>query len=82
MKNHTLLVVGLAVAFGSSAGITSAHPGSGIVVDASGQVFFQDSAARTIWKIDARGKVTAHYDLPPAASRPPCSSPTEVPRSR
>jgi sugar lactone lactonase YvrE len=39
-----------------------AHPGSGIVVDAQGNVFFQDSAARTIWKIDAQGKVTAHYD--------------------
>lgn len=39
-----------------------AHPGSGIVVDAQGQVFFQDSAARTIWKIDAQGKVTSHYN--------------------
>src|SRR5687767_12074438 len=39
-----------------------AHPGSGIVVDAQGNVFFQDSAARTIWKVDAQGKVTSHYD--------------------
>src|SRR5262245_24887182 len=39
-----------------------AHPGSGIVVDAKGNVFFQDSAARTIWKIDPQGKVTAHHD--------------------
>ena len=39
-----------------------AHPGSGIVVDAQGNVFFQDGAARTIWKIDPQGKVTAHYD--------------------
>jgi sugar lactone lactonase YvrE len=42
--------------------ISSAHPGSGIVVDAQGQVFFQDSVARTIWKIDAQGKVTPYYD--------------------
>src|SRR5262245_15672454 len=39
-----------------------AHPGSGIVVDAQGNVYFQDSAARTIWKIDPQGKVTAHHD--------------------
>lgn len=40
----------------------AAHPSSGIVVDAQGNVFFQDGIARTIWKIDAQGKVTAHYD--------------------
>jgi len=40
----------------------SAHPGSGIVVDDQGQVFFQDSIARTIWKIDAQGKLTAFHD--------------------
>jgi sugar lactone lactonase YvrE len=40
----------------------SAHPGCGIVVDPQGQVFFQDIAARTIWKIDAHGRVTSHYD--------------------
>ena len=42
--------------------LSLAHPGSGIVVDGRGQVFFQDSAARTIWKVDRRGRVTAHYD--------------------
>jgi sugar lactone lactonase YvrE len=62
MKNHILLLIGLTVPFGAFATIASAHPGSGIVVDSKGQVFFQDIAARTIWKIDARGKVTAHYD--------------------
>jgi hypothetical protein len=39
-----------------------AHPGSGIVVDTEGNVFFQDSAARTTWKIDTKGQVTAHHD--------------------
>lgn len=62
MKNHIPLLFVLAMQFGTPASTASAHPGSGIVVDAHGQVFFQDSAARTIWKIDARGKVTAHYD--------------------
>jgi sugar lactone lactonase YvrE len=40
----------------------SAHPGSGIVVDAQGQVFFQDSAGRAIWRIDADGKLTKFSD--------------------
>jgi len=39
-----------------------AHPGSGIVVDPQGNVLFQDSAARTIWKVDPQGKVTSYYD--------------------
>src|SRR5262245_15992497 len=44
------------------AALASAHPGSGIVVDPQGQVFFQDSAGRAIWKIDAQGKLTKYYD--------------------
>ena len=57
---HVLLIVG---AFLIVAALTvSAHPGSGIVVDERGQVFFQDSAAQTIWKIDPSGEVTAHDD--------------------
>jgi sugar lactone lactonase YvrE len=40
----------------------AAHPGSGIVVDPQSNVFFQDSAARTIWKVDPQGKVTSFYD--------------------
>src|SRR6266404_7388491 len=39
-----------------------AHPGSGIVVDPQGQVFFQDSLGRAIWKIDAQGKPTKYSD--------------------
>ncbi len=39
-----------------------AHPGSGIVVDGQGQVFFQDTGARTIWKVDAQGKTTKYTD--------------------
>ena len=36
---------------------TSAHPGSGIVVDSQGQVYFTDTG-RGVWKIDAQGKLT------------------------
>jgi sugar lactone lactonase YvrE len=35
-----------------------AHPGSGIVVDREGQVFFTDTG-RAVWKIDANGKLIA-----------------------
>jgi sugar lactone lactonase YvrE len=36
---------------------TSAHPGSGIVVDKQGQVFFTDTG-QGVWKIDGQGKLT------------------------
>jgi sugar lactone lactonase YvrE len=35
----------------------SAHPGSGIVIDPQGQVFFTDTG-HSVWKIDAAGKLT------------------------
>jgi hypothetical protein len=38
------------------------HPGSAIVVDSSGQVLFQDSAGRAIWKIDSQGKLSKYFD--------------------
>ncbi len=37
--------------------ITSAHPGSGIVVDKYGQVYFTDTG-KGVWKIDTNGKLT------------------------
>src|SRR5262245_10917847 len=40
----------------------SAHPGSGIVVDGQGQVFFQDIVGRTSWKIEEQGKLTKFSD--------------------
>src|SRR5262249_12393730 len=36
------------------------HPGSGIVVDQQGQVYFQDSVGRAIWKVDADGRLTKY----------------------
>jgi sugar lactone lactonase YvrE len=47
---------------GAASFTAAAHPGSGIVVDAQGNVYFQDSAAGAIWKIDPQGKVTTHHD--------------------
>ena len=35
----------------------SAHPGSGIVVDRNGQVYFTDTG-KGVWKIDSQGKLT------------------------
>ena len=61
MKQHFPTIMFAAqVAFSSWNAL--AHPGSGIVVDEQGQVFFQDTVARTIWKIDAQGKVTSYYN--------------------
>src|SRR6185503_1825840 len=36
----------------------SAHPGSGIVIDKYGQVYFTDTG-QGVWKIDKQGKLTA-----------------------
>ncbi|MEO5583783.1 MAG: hypothetical protein ABIR66_13925, partial [Saprospiraceae bacterium] len=35
----------------------SAHPGSGIVIDQYGQIYFTDTG-KGIWKIDVRGNLT------------------------
>src|SRR5262245_51599309 len=42
--------------------LASAHPGSGIVIDQQGQLFFQDSGGRAIWKIDVKGRLTKYFD--------------------
>lgn len=51
---RTLISMVLCVLLGTSA---SAHPGSGIVVDKRGQVFFTDTG-QGVWKIDRQGKLT------------------------
>ncbi|HEV8070896.1 MAG TPA: SMP-30/gluconolactonase/LRE family protein [Planctomycetaceae bacterium] len=55
-------ILGVAAVWATFPAAASAHPGSGIVVDGQGQVFFQDSAGRAIWKIDAAGKLTKFCD--------------------
>ncbi len=44
----TLLLIGMTA---------SAHPGSGIVVDKYGNVYFTDTG-KGVWKIDTQGKLT------------------------
>lgn len=51
---RTLTSIVLSVLLVTSA---SAHPGSGIVVDKQGQIFFTDTG-QGVWKIDGQGKLT------------------------
>src|SRR5215204_3308837 len=51
---RVLTSIALCVLLGTSA---SAHPGSGIVVDRQGQVFFTDTG-QGVWKIDGQGNLT------------------------
>jgi len=51
---RTLISLMLCVLFGTGA---FAHPGSGIVVDKDGNVFFTDTG-QGVWKIDNQGKLT------------------------
>lgn len=44
------------VAIGLSSGSASAHPGAGIAVDRTGQVYFLDTGSG-LWKIDTSGKL-------------------------
>lgn len=53
----TSIVIVLCVILGTGVSAVSAHPGSGIVVDKDGQVFFTDTG-RGVWKIDAKGGLT------------------------
>ncbi len=50
----SLFLAGLCIVVGTTA---SAHPGSGIVVDAHGQVYFTDTG-KGVWKIDTHGELT------------------------
>jgi len=49
--------------------VAHAHPGSGIVVDDRGRVFFQDSTGRAIWMVGTDGRLTSTVgQAPPDAS--------------
>lgn len=62
----TLRSVACSLLAWSSLGLTArdalGHPSSGIVVDATGQVFFQDAVGRAIWKIDSQGRLSKYSD--------------------
>jgi sugar lactone lactonase YvrE len=63
LVNGRMPVTILAIAsFVLPARTASAHPGSGIVVDQQGRVFFQDIVGGAIWKIDTQGNLTKYYD--------------------
>src|SRR3954464_2488563 len=47
----------LAAVFAASSAF--AHPGSGIVVDRDGQVYFTDTGLG-VWKVDLRGRMVRH----------------------
>ena len=50
---------GLAILLGFAAMTAIAHPGSGIVVDRNGNVYFMDTGSG-VWKIGADGRLTRH----------------------
>ena len=53
-------VAALTLALGIGANTAAwAHPGSGIVVDRRGQVYFTDTG-QGVWKIDQQGRLSAH----------------------
>ena len=54
MKNHSHIVLAVLL-FGFAAFTVSAHPGSGIVVDEQGNVFFAD-LDRGVLKIDGEAR--------------------------
>ena len=56
MKTGSALIV---AALLSLAATTLSHPGSGIVVDRQGRIYFTDTG-QGIWKIDEQGRVAAH----------------------
>jgi hypothetical protein len=63
LTNATLVIITDFFAIALAALVATgaaAHPGSGIVVDDKGQVYFQ--GGRVIWKIDAQGKLTKYHD--------------------
>ena len=51
---RALISLMLCILFGTKA---SAHPGSGIVIDKEGNIYFTDTG-KGIWKVDANGKLT------------------------
>jgi sugar lactone lactonase YvrE len=73
MKTYLCQIVAVLVQFSLTTFTALAHPGSGIVVDAKGRVYFSEAGdidahlPGAIWQIDAQGKLTrlqeggAHY---------------------
>src|SRR2546425_9478255 len=64
MKTHPYIILAFLVQFAFRTFTASAHPGSGIVVDAQGRVYFSEAGdpdahlPGIVWQIDAQGKLT------------------------
>lgn len=56
-KEQVVKVLVLVAAMCGVGGAATAHPGSGIVVDERGRVYFTDTG-RGVWRVDAGGKLT------------------------
>jgi sugar lactone lactonase YvrE len=73
MKKHPGYILAVLMQFVVLTSLTLAHPGSGIVVDSKGRVYFNEAGdpaeqlPGSIWEIDAQGRLTrlkvggAHY---------------------
>jgi sugar lactone lactonase YvrE len=73
MKSYFALPLAVLAHFGFTTFTASAHPGSGIVVDAEGRIYFSEAGdidahlPGAVWQIDVQGKLTrlheggAHY---------------------
>jgi sugar lactone lactonase YvrE len=73
MKNYFSILLAVLAHFGFATFTALAHPGSGIIVDAQGRIYFSEAGdidahlPGAIWQIDTQGKVTrlreggAHY---------------------
>jgi hypothetical protein len=58
-RRHVLSIVLALVTAGVAFTAVFAHPGSGIVVDRRGQVYFIDTG-QGVWRIDAQGRLAPH----------------------
>jgi hypothetical protein len=56
MKKKVILIFAFLLHLLASTG-ASAHPGSGIVVDKNGRIYFTDTG-KGVWRIDTQGKLT------------------------
>ena len=57
MKPHLSLILAAAAQFSLATFPALSHPGSGIVVDRQGEIYFEDTGSG-VWKLDTQGKLT------------------------
>src|SRR5260221_334014 len=68
MKNYFSIFLAVLAHFGLATFTASAHPGSGIVVDAQGRIYFSEAGdidahlPGAVWQIDPQGKLTRLHE--------------------